>query len=94
MGEIQLRGKGVAGICRDVAEGFFAITPLVLKKVEAEGYRSLHHHLKKIQTQVRSERFPLSDTLALRSRNSRLQRIHQALTVLEYSAKEKRIALG
>ena len=94
MGEIQLRGKGVAGICRDIAEGFFAITPLVLKKVDPAGYRSLHQNLKKVQTKVRSERFPLNDTLALRSRNARLQRIHQALTVLEYAAREKRIPLG
>ncbi|HSG06132.1 MAG TPA: hypothetical protein VLB09_07010 [Nitrospiria bacterium] len=94
MAELQLRGKGVAGIARDVAEGFFSITPLVLKKVEPEGYRALFYQLKKIQTQVRGERFPQNDTLALRYRNARLQRLHQALTILEYSAKEKRISLA
>lgn len=93
MAELQLRGKSVAAVARDVAEGYFTLNPLVLKKIEPEGYRSLHHHLKKAQTQVRGERFPVNDTLALRSRNSRLQRIHQALTVLEYDAKIKKIIL-
>ncbi|HSG05433.1 MAG TPA: hypothetical protein VLB09_03440 [Nitrospiria bacterium] len=93
MATIQLRGKGVAAVARDVAEGFFSITPLVLKKVEPEGYKELHHHLKKIQTQVRGERFPLNNTLALRGRNARLQRLHQALTILEHDAKTKKIPL-
>lgn len=93
MPEVQLRGKGIAAVARDVAEGFFTVNPLVLKKFDAEGFKALHHQLKKIQTVVRGEKFPLNDHLALRNRNSRLQRVHQALIILEHAAKEKKIPL-
>ncbi|MBI3611047.1 MAG: hypothetical protein HY204_10160 [Nitrospirae bacterium] len=93
MSEMQLRGKSIAAVARDVAEGFFTINPLVLKKFDPEGFKALHQQLKKIQTEVRGEKFPMHDTLAIRGRNTRLQRLHSAISILEHSAKERRIAL-
>ena len=93
MPEMQLRGKGIVAVARDVAEGFFTINPLVLKKFDPEGFKVLHQQLKKLQTVVRGERFPQHDALAIRSRNARLQRLHGALAILENCAKERRIPL-
>ena len=93
MPDVQLRGKSIAAVARDIAEGFFTINPLVLKKFDSEGYKALHGHLKKLQTVVRGEKFPQHDAAAIRSRNSRLQRLHGAVAVIEHSAKERKIQL-
>jgi len=91
--EMQLRGKGIAAVARDVAEGFFTINPLVLKKFDPEGVKALHQQLRKLQKEVRGEEFPLHDALAIRHRNTRLQRLYSAITILEHTAKERKIRL-
>lgn len=93
MGEVQIRGKSIGAVARDIAEGFFSINPLVLKKFDPEGYKALHQRLRKLQTEVRGEKFPLHDAPAIRGRNARLQRLHAALVILEHSAKERKILL-
>jgi hypothetical protein len=93
MADMQLRGKSIAAVARDVAEGFFTINPLVLKKFDPEGYKALHQQLKKLQTVVRGSKFPQHDALAIRGRNARLQRLHGAVIILEHSAKERKIML-
>ncbi|MBI3811714.1 MAG: hypothetical protein HY283_05865 [Nitrospirae bacterium] len=93
MAEIQLRGKSIVAVARDVAEGFFTINTLVLKKFDPQSYKALHQQLKKLQTEVRGESFPLHDALAIRGRNARLQRLHGAIIILEHSAKERKIML-
>jgi hypothetical protein len=93
MSESQLRGKSISAVAKEVADGFFTINPLVLKKFDSDGYKGLHQQLKKLQTVVRSEKFPMHDTLAIRGRNARLQRLHSALIILEHSAKERKIRL-
>ncbi len=89
----QLRGKSIVAVAHDIAEGFFSVNPLILKKFEVESCRALHQQLRKLQSQVRAERFPLHDADAIRHRNSRLQRLHNAVVVLERFAHERRIRL-
>lgn len=93
MPESQIRGKSVLAVAKDITDGYFSINPLVLKKFAPEDYKALHHQLKKLQNEVRSEKFPLHDTLAIRYRNNRLQRLHSALIVLEHSARERKVVL-
>jgi len=93
MAEAQIRGKSIAAVAKDIAEGFFFVNPLALKKFESEDYKALHHQLKKLQNEVRAEKFPLHDTMAIRNRNTRLQRIHSALIIIEHSARERRVML-
>jgi len=93
MAETQLRGKSVVAVARDVAEGFFSINPMVLKKFSPEGYKALHEQLRKLQTELRSQGFPQHDTVGIRNRNARLQRLHGAIIILEHSAKNQKIML-
>jgi hypothetical protein len=93
MAENQLRGKSVTAVARDVAEGYFSLNPLVLKKFDPEAYKALHQALRKLQTEIRGTKYPLHDIQGIRQRNSHLQRLHSALMVLEHSAREKRIVL-
>ena len=55
----------------------------VLKKFDPEAYKILHHQLKKRQTEVRGERFPLHEPTPIRLRNARLQRLHNSIIILE-----------
>jgi hypothetical protein len=91
MAEIQLQGKSLAAVARDVADGFLSLTPLFLKHLDEGGFRALHHQLRKLQTEVRGSRFPTHDTAGIRSRNLRLQRLHQSLIIIEHTARQQRI---
>lgn len=93
MTEGEIRGKSAAAIAKDVADGFFFINPLVLKKFDPDTLKGLHFQIRKIQVEIRGEKFPLHDTLRIRQRNMRLQRIHNALIVLEHTARERKIML-
>ncbi len=93
MAEGQIQGKSVIAVAKDIAEGYMVLNPLVLKRFEKEMYKALHQQLRKVQREVRSESFPTHDILGIRRRNTRLQRLYTALTVLEHAAKEKRIPL-
>ncbi|TAK09076.1 MAG: hypothetical protein EPO39_03155 [Candidatus Manganitrophaceae bacterium] len=93
MAEGQIQGKSVGTVAKDIADGFMVLNPMVLKRFENETYKTLHQQLRKVQREVRSESFPTHDTLGIRKRNTRLQRLHTALMVLEHAAKEKRIPL-
>ncbi|MBI3358578.1 MAG: hypothetical protein HY037_03185 [Nitrospirae bacterium] len=93
MPENQLNGRSLSVIAKDIAEGFVTMNPQLLKRFSAENYKELHQFLRKSQKDIRGQNFPTKDVLAIRKRNVRLQRLHQAVTIVEYSAREKRIPL-
>ena len=88
------RGRSLAGMAKDIMEGFVTMNPLVLKKFDATSIKELHMHLRKLQTTIRSEGVDLTNQEALRNRNQRLQRMHQAMSVLENQAKLQKIILA
>ena len=75
-------------------EGFQTLNPLVLKKFDGATCKELHRQLRKLQTTIRMEGVDLANQSVLRARNHRLQRMHQAINVLEYHAKLNKIVLG
>jgi len=87
----QARSLGLAA--KDVMEGYLTLNPLVLKKFEDHTYKELYRQLRKLQIAIRSEGVDLSNQTGLRTRNLRLQRMHQALTVMEHHAKNNKIVL-
>ncbi len=93
MPENQLNGRSLSVIAKDVAEGFVTVNPQLLKRFSGENYKEMLQFLKKTQKDIRGQSFPTNDTLSIRKRNIRLQRLHQAVTVIEFSAREKRIPL-
>jgi long-subunit acyl-CoA synthetase (AMP-forming) len=90
-GQGRSRSRGL--LAKDIIEGYVALTPLVLRKFDAATYKELHHHLRKLQATLRSEGVSIDDHVGLRSRNLRLQRMHQAITVLEHQARLNKIVL-
>ena len=93
MPEDLVRGKSIAAVAADIVDGFIFLNPLILKNFPADAYKELYYQMKKLQTAVRNEKFPTHDQAAIRSRNLRLQRLHQAIVVLQNAARMKKLAL-
>ncbi len=89
----QIEGKGLTAFVREISEGFKVINPLVLKKIPTESYKDIFQALGKIQRELRGEPFPSHDIQGIRNRNIRLQRIQTALTILQHTAKVKKVPL-
>jgi hypothetical protein len=88
------RGRSLAVLAKDIMEGYVALNPLVLKKFDAATFKELHMQLRRLQTTIRSQGVDLTDQEGLRNRNQKLQRMHQALSVLENQAKIQKIILA
>jgi hypothetical protein len=93
MAESQLRGKSLSAIAKDVADGFITFNPLIIKQLDGSAYKELLLQLRKAQQEARAAKFPLHDINGIRRRNMRLQRLSQAITILEHEARERRLSL-
>jgi hypothetical protein len=86
-------GKSMKQVAMDVAEGFTTMNPLILKKFDKDMIKALYEHLNKSMNSVRNLPVHFHDVPAMRMKNMKLQRLHNALIVLRNHAREKRIQL-
>jgi hypothetical protein len=93
MAESGFRGKSMRVVAIDVAEGYISVNPLLLKKFDKDMVKELNDHLNKALTSTRNEKTDFTDQTALRTRNMKLQRLHNAMIVLRNIAREKRFPL-
>lgn len=93
MAESGYKGKSMKAVAVDVAEGYISVNPLFLKKFDKDMIKDLFENLNKTMTGTRNEKIEWSDQAALRSRNMKLQRLHNAMIILRNVAREKRIPL-
>jgi hypothetical protein len=93
MAESGFRGKSMRVVAIDVAEGYISVNPLFLKKFDKDMVKELYDHLNKALTLTRNEKTDFTDQVILRTRNMKLQRLHNAMIVLRNIAREKRIPL-
>ena len=93
MAESGFRGKSMRVVAIDVAEGYVSVNPLFLKKFDKDMVKELYDHLNKALTFTRNEKTDFTDQAVLRTRNMKLQRLHNAMIVLRNVAREKRIPL-
>jgi len=93
MAESGFKGKSLKATLSDIAEGLQSMNPLFLKKFDPEMVKELYEGISKAMTLVRNEKVLFNDVIALRNRNLKLQRLHNALIVVKNSAREKRIKL-
>ena len=89
----NVRGKSLKAVIRDIAEGYVAVNPLFLKAFDGETLRDFYGEISKIQIEIRAEKFPHNDIMAIRSRNLKLQRLFAATMVIRNFARERRIIL-
>jgi hypothetical protein len=69
------------------------VNPLFLKKFDKDMVKELYDHLNKALTSTRNEKTDFTNVVVLRTRNLKLQRLHNAMIVLRNIAREKRIPL-
>jgi len=93
MGEEGFRGKSMRAIATDVAEGYVTVNPLFVKRFDQDMIKGLYENINKVMTNTRNEKVLYSDIVALRTRNMKLQRLHNASIILRNFAREKRIPL-
>ncbi len=93
MAESGFRGKSMKSVAFDVAEGYISVNPLFLKKFDKDMIKELFDNLNKALTTTRNSKIELADIAAVRTRNMKLQRLHNAMIIIRNAAREKRIPL-
>ena len=93
MAEGGFKGKSMKMVALDVAEGFITVNPLFLKKFDKDMIKELFENLNKALTGIRTEKLDFANQAALRVRNMKLQRMHNAMIIIRNIAREKRIPL-
>jgi hypothetical protein len=86
-------GKSMKAVANDVGEGYMSINPLVLKKFDKDMIKDLFENLTKAMNAARNLAVPLNDMIAMRQKNMKLQRLHNAIIIIRNTAREKRIPL-
>jgi hypothetical protein len=86
-------GKSMKQVATDVVEGFTTINPLFLKKFDKDMIKDLYEHLNKTMNATRNLPVQFHDTVAMRMKNMKLQRLHNAIIIVRHLAREKRIPL-
>jgi hypothetical protein len=93
MAESGFKGKSMKMVAVDVSEGFITVNPLFLKKFDKDMIKALYENLNKTLTNIRNEKVDFGNQVALRVRNMKLQRMHNAMIIIRNIAREKRFPL-
>jgi hypothetical protein len=93
MAETGFKGKSMRVVAIDVAEGYISVNPLFLKKFDKDMIKDLFDAINKAMTTIRNEKIDLTNQAAIRTRNMRLQRLHNTVIILRNTARERRIPL-
>ncbi len=93
MAESGFKGKSMKSVAFDVADGYISVNPLFLKKFDKDMIKDLFDNLNKALTATRNAKIELADIAAVRTRNMKLQRLHNAMIIIRNTAREKRIPL-
>ncbi len=90
---MMIRGKSPKAIAYDISEGYIAVNPLFLKPLGDEELKELYAEIIRAQAEVRADRFPHSDVMAIRRRNVRLSKLHSAAMIIRNFARGRRTIL-
>jgi len=93
MAESGFKGKSMKVVAVDVAEGYISVNPLFLKRFDKDMIKDLYENLNKSLTTLRNEKIDLTNQPSVRTRNMKLQRLHNAMIIIRNTAREKRIPL-
>ncbi|UCD84145.1 MAG: hypothetical protein JSU92_12810 [Deltaproteobacteria bacterium] len=80
-------------LANDIAEGFQYLNQNNLKKYTPADLKIISNNLDIVLREIRGERVDLEDTMAVKRKNMRAQRINQALMVLRAYCKQRKIPI-
>lgn len=78
-------------LAKDIAEGFGCFTASSLRRYTPQDLRIIKEHIRIIQREIRAERIDSADTAAMKKRNMKLQRLSQAVTIINAYCQKNRI---
>jgi hypothetical protein len=78
----KFMGGSAYAAARDIAEGFLNVTERTFKKLSAAEMNALGHEVDRYLRELRGEAISAEDTVALQTRNRRIQRLNSANVVL------------
>lgn len=90
---MMIRGKSLKATAKDIAEGYITVNPIFLKPLDREALKGLLEEVMMAQADIRAEKFPHTDSQAIRMRNTKLQRLHSTAIILKNFARERRILI-
>lgn len=80
-------------MAQDVAEGFFSLSPPMLKKYTSADLKIIMSSLAQVKREIRQVQVPLEDVMLVKAKNMKLSRLNQAETVVRSYCKKKRIPI-
>ena len=81
------------GLAKDVAEGYFTLTPPILRKFTPPELKTINQNLNIVLRETRGEPVETGDVETIRRKSLRIQRLNQALLVLANYCKQNRVPL-
>jgi len=81
------------GLAKDVAEGYFTLTPPILRKFTPPDLKTINQNLNIVLREARGEPVETGNVDTIRRKSLRIQRLNQALFVLANYCKQNRVPL-
>jgi hypothetical protein len=81
------------GLAKDIAEGYFALTPPILRKFTPPELKTINQNLNIVLREARGEPVETGDVDSIRRKSLQIQRLNQALLVLASYCKQNRVPL-
>ena len=81
------------GLAKDLAEGFFALTPPILRKFTPPELKTISQNLNIVLREIRTEAVETGNAETIRHKSLRIQRLNQALLVLTSYCKQNKVPL-
>lgn len=81
------------GLAKDVAEGYFTLTPPILRKFTPPELKIINQNLNIVLREARGEPVETGNVDTIRRKSLRIQRLNQALFVLANYCKQNRVPL-
>lgn len=78
-------------LAQDIADGFFSLTPPMLRQFSAGDLKIILNHLTLVTRELRQESHLGEDALAIKQRNTKMSRLNQAAVVIRSYCKKMRI---
>lgn len=84
-------GGNPLSLARDVAEGYFSITPAQLKNYAPSDLKIIFNSLNQVLREIRSLQIPLEDVMTIKQKNMKISRLNNAIMLIHNHCKRLRI---
>jgi len=81
------------GLAKDIAEGFFVLTPPILRRFTPPELKLINQNLNIVLRETRGEAVETAHVETIRRKSLRIQRLNQALLVLTSYCKHNKVPL-